>query len=54
MRLLAIVVVVFAILAFDLASNNGRLLGCVEGFRKSGSARSGFLNDAIPPQAGRA
>jgi hypothetical protein len=42
MRTLAVVVLVFAILAFDLRSNNGRLIECVEGFAKAVQREVGF------------
>ena len=42
MRMLAVVVAVFGILAFDLTSNNGRLLGCLEGFAKAVQREVGF------------
>jgi hypothetical protein len=35
MRTAIIAVVFFSILAFDLASNDGRLLGCVQGFAQA-------------------
>jgi hypothetical protein len=42
MRALAVVVAVFAIIAFDLTSNNGRLLGGVAGFAKAVQREAGF------------
>jgi hypothetical protein len=42
MRMLAVVVAGFAVLAFDLTSNNGRLLECVEGFAKAVQREAGF------------
>lgn len=42
MRVLALVVAVFAVLAFDLTNNNGRLLGCVQGFAKAVQREVGF------------
>jgi hypothetical protein len=35
MRMLAIIVLVFAVLVFDISHNDGRLLACVESYAQT-------------------